>query len=436
MNKFYSKFSSSLHGDIIVPGDKSISQRSLILASIAIGMSKIKGISNSEDVNNLIKNLKLLGIKIIKKKNILNISGVGIGGLSAPYKELYMGNSGTATRLMLGVLCNQNFEVKVTGDKSLNKRNMYELIKPLKEMGAEIHSKRNSLPIIFKGFNETMPIIYNQDLPSAQIKSAILLASLNSPGITTIVENIFTRDHTEILLKELGAEIKIKETSKKKIIKIRGQKELIAKNISIAGDPSAAAIVGAAALITKNSQIKIKNVNLNKTRITFFKILKKMNANIKISNKKNISGEKTADITFKSSNLKGINLNKKTVNEMIDEIPIFSILAVFAKGKSSFSGGETLKNKESNRINSLYQGLKSCKIKIIKKKDGLIINGVKKEENIKNATIKTFYDHRIAMVFMIMGLACKKKIKVDNLDCIKTSFPNFLTLMRSIRAKI
>ena len=134
--------------------------------------------------------------------------------------------------------------------------------------------------------------------------------------------------------------------------------------------------------------------------------------------------------------MKGINLNKKTVNEMIDEIPIFSILAVFAKGKSSFSGGETLKNKESNRINSLYQGLKSCKIKIIKKKDGLIINGVKKEENIKNATIKTFYDHRIAMVFMIMGLACKKKIKVDNLDCIKTSFPNFLTLMRSIRAKI
>ena len=311
MNQFYSKPCNFLNGTIEVPGDKSISQRILILGSMAIGTTKIMGASYSEDVNNLIKNLKLLGVKIKKKKTSTIISGVGIGGLSAPKKKLNMGNSGTATRLMLGILCNQGFEVKIIGDKSLSNRNMHELIKPLRQMGAKINCKNNKLPIMIKGYNETIPIIYNQKIPSAQIKSAILMASLNSPGLTTIIENIPTRNHTEILLKKLGGNIQIKEFREKKIIKIIGQKELKANNFFIAGDASAAAIVGSAALITSKSEIKIKKVNINKTRITFFNILKKMNANIKISNKKKISNEQVADITFKSSSLKGIHLEKK-----------------------------------------------------------------------------------------------------------------------------
>ena len=434
MNQFYSKHSNSLNGVVEVPGDKSISQRILILGSLAIGTTKIKGISYSEDANNLIKNLKLLGVKIIKQKTSAIVRGVGIGGLSPTTKKLYMGNSGTATRLMLGALCNQDFEVKFVGNKSLSNRNMYELIKPLRQMGVKINCKNNKLPITIKGFNETIPIIYDQKIPSAQIKSAILIASLNSPGLTTIIENTPTRNHTEILLKKIGAKIQIKKIKEKNIIKINGQKELNAKDIVIAGDPSAAAIVGSAALITPQSEIKIKKVNMNKTRITFFNILKKMNAKIKIFNKKEISNEQVADITFKSSNLKGIHLGKKTVANMIDEIPIFSILATFAEGNSSFIGGNELKNKESNRIKSLYEGLTACKIKVKKKMDGLQITGNGKDNIFVNAKIKTYYDHRIAMAFLVMGLASKKEITVDNINCIKTSFPNFLTLMKDIGA--
>ena len=399
---------------------------------MAIGTTQIKGISCSEDVTNLIKNLKLLGVKIIKKDSFTYVKGVGIGGFNPPKKKLFMGNSGTAARLMLGAMCNQDFEVKFFGDKSLNNRSMYELIKPLRKMGAKINCKDNKLPITIKGLNETMPIIYNQKIPSAQIKSSVLIASLNSPGLTTIIENIPTRNHTEILLKKIGAKIQIKKTKEKNIIKIIGQKELNAQNILIGGDPSAAAIIGAAALVTPKSEIKIKKVNVNKTRTTFFKILKKMNANIEISNKKKISSEQIADITFKSSKLKGIHLKKKTVANMIDEIPIFSILASFAKGKSSFTGGNELKNKESNRIKSIYEGLAACKIKVKKSVDGLKITGNEKKDNPKNVKIKTYDDHRIAMAFLIMGLASKKKIIIDNPDCIKTSFPNFIRLIKSL----
>ena len=200
------------------------------------------------------------------------------------------------------------------------------------------------------------------------------------------------------------------------------------------GDPSSAAIIGSSALITKKSEIKIKNININKTRITFFNILRKMNAKIKISNKKIISKEIVGDITFKSSNLKGIHLNKQTVANMIDEIPIFCILASFAKGNSSFAGGKELKNKESNRIKSLYEGLKKCGIKVKKKSEGLMILGNSNNSNTNLVKVKTYFDHRIAMSFLIMGIASNKRIIVDNTSCIKTSFPNFLTLMKSIGA--
>ena len=434
MYQILSKSSSSLNGIINLPGDKSISQRCLILGSLSIGTTKIKGMSFSEDVNNLINNLKLLGIQIIKEKEIIKIIGVGIGGLRKPKKNLYMGNSGTATRLMMGTLCNQNFKVNIVGDKSLNNRDMNKLIEPLKEMGAEIKSKNNKLPIVITGNKESIPISYNQIIPSAQIKSSILLASLGSPGITTIVENIPTRNHTEILLKNFGANINIKKSGKKNIIKIIGQKELTAKNIIIGGDPSAAAIVGAGALITRKSLIKIKNININKTRTAFFNILKKMGANILISNKRKVSNEDIADITFKSSNLKGINLNKTDVANMIDEIPIFSILASFAKGSSSFKGGNELKNKESDRIKSIYEGLTACKIKVKKNYDGLKITGSK--NNPIGAKVKTYYDHRIAMAFIIMGLNCKEGIEIDDERCLKTSFPNFIPLIKSLGANI
>ena len=236
MNKLSSNPINSLKGIVNIPGDKSISHRSLILGALSIGITKIDGIAFSEDILNLIKTLKALGVKIIIKGKIIIVHGVGIGGLKKT-KKLYMGNSGTATRLMMGVLSNQEFKVNISGDKSLSKRPMQRIIEPLTKMGAEIKSKNGKLPIIIKGVNETLPINYNLIIPSAQIKSSILLASLGTPGLTTIVENIPTRDHTEILLKLFGAKIQIKRKKNKNLILLKGQKELIAKNITISGDP-------------------------------------------------------------------------------------------------------------------------------------------------------------------------------------------------------
>lgn len=435
MNQLLSHKINSLNGTITVPGDKSISQRALILSSVAIGTSEIYGISFSEDVLNLIKNLKLLGVNIIIKERKIIVHGNGINGFKKTKKILDMGNSGTATRLMMGVLSNHEFEIKITGDKSLTKRPMDRIIEPLIKMGAEIKSNNNKLPITLTGVSETLPIKYILPIPSAQVKSSILLASLGTPGKTTIIENIPTRDHTEILLKLFGANIKIKKKKNKNLIELQGQKDLVGTKINICGDISSAAIVGAASLINPKSQLKIKNVNINKTRNAFFKVLKQMNANIRFSNKRKISNEDVADITFESSKLKGIHLKKKTVVEMIDEIPVFSILAAYASGNSSFSGGNELRYKESDRINSIYKGLLACKVKVKKKLDGLIIKG-KKNNVYGNSKIKTYLDHRIAMAFLIMGTASEKTIKIDDGNCIKTSFPNFVNLMNNIGAKI
>ena len=421
----------SLKAIVEVPGDKSISHRSLIIGALAIGITEISGLSFSEDILHLIKSLKAPGVKIISNKKKLIIHGVGVGGFRKPKNSLYMGNSGTATRLIMGALSNQEFSVNITGDRSLSKRPMDRIIKPLTKMGIEIKSKNGKLPINLKGLSETLPINYNLEIPSAQIKSSILLAALGSPGLTSIVESTPTRNHTEILLQLFGSDIKIK----KKLIQLRGQSGLIGNKIKISGDSSSAAIVGTAALIVPNSEIKIKNVNINKTRIAFFNILKKMNANIYISKKRSISNEDTADITFKSSKLKGIKLKKDAVVNMIDEIPIFSVLASFASGKSSFSGASELKYKESNRINSIYDGLLKCNVKVKKKRDGLDIIG-SKNKPYGGSMIQSNFDHRIAMSFLVMGCASEKKIKINEKKCIKTSFPNFVKLMNSLGAKI
>ena len=434
MNHLSSSPVNTLKGTINVPGDKSISQRCLILGALSIGTTEIKGISESEDVNNLIKNLKKLGVNILKKKDVVKIHGVGIGGFEKPKNILDMGNSGTATRLLLGALANQSFKVTVTGDKSLKDRPMKRIITPLNKMGIEIKSKNNMLPIQINGLNETLPITYEMPMPSAQVKSCILLSSLSSPGKTTIIEKISTRDHTEILLKLFGAGIKTKKENNKSIIEILGQKELVGRKINISADPSSAAIIGSGGLLTNKSEIKIKNVNMNKTRSTFFKILKKMKANIYFSNKKIVDNENVADITFKSSNLSAINLKKSIVTQMIDEIPIFCILASFANGVSTFTGGEELKYKESNRLETIYNGLKACRIKVIKKKDGLKIFGSQKP--VGGCLIKTKFDHRIAMSFLIMGLNSQKKIIVDKPNCINTSFPKFKYLLNTLGGKI
>ena len=298
---------------------------------------------------------------------------------------MYCGNAGTLVRLLSGLLATSNLKVNLTGDSSLKKRPMKRIIDPLSKIGANFFpKKKTTLPLSFEGTNMPLAQNFEEKIGSAQIKSSILLASLNTPGITSVMAAP-SRDHTENLLKYINAEIKIKKIKKKDLITLKGMRNLFNFNLEVFGDQSSCAPFIILTLLTPKSKLVIKNVNCNPTRLGFVKILKKMNAKIKISNKKKISNEQVADITFKSSSLKGIHLGKKTVSNMIDEIPIFSILAAFAEGNSSFIGGNELKNKESDRIKSLYEGLRACKIKVKKKANGLHITGNKKNNTIVKA---------------------------------------------------
>jgi len=427
--------SNSLKGKVIIPGDKSISHRSVIIPAISKGTSRISNILESEDVKRTINALIKLGVKIEKKDKKLFIYGNGLRSLIKSNKNLYLGNSGTSARLLIAVLSCQYFDTKITGDSSLSKRPMDRIINPLKMMGGNFLSNNNFLPIVIKGNRKLKPIRYNLNIPSAQIKSGIILASLHIKGKTQIIEKLLTRNHTEIMLKTFGANIKINKYPNKKIITLCGQKELKASNINIPGDFSSAAFFIVAALITKGSSITLKNINLNPTRTGLLKALKLMKGKIKIKNKKIINGEVVGDILVKYSKLEGCNLNKKIAPTMIDEFPILAIAAANASNPSKFYNLKELKVKESNRLLAISKNLKKCGVKNIIKNDDLIIFPQNKKSN-KVIKINSKKDHRIAMSFAIMGMVSKKGIIINNAEFINTSFPKFIKTINNIGGKI
>ena len=433
MKHIISKKSFRLAGYAKVPGDKSISHRALIISSMCIGQSKIKGLLESEDVFATMNALKTLGVKIEKSNECWFVNGVGIFGFKEPTEYLDLGNSGTGARLILGAIMGSSILANLKGDASLSKRPMGRILTPLKMMGAKIISSNNEkLPITIKGPKEVFPLNYSSKISSAQIKSSILLSGLAASGKTVFKEPNESRNHTEKMLSSLGANIQSKtlEDGSYKV-ELDGNPVLRSGNINVPCDPSSAAFLVVAAVICPESKIELKNIMINKGRDGLFKTLKEMGAKINIFNKKNNGGEETASIIAEYSQLKGITVPSKRVPSMIDEYPILSIAASCAEGKTVMDGISELRVKESDRIKIISNGLIKAGVKTIEKAESLTIYGSKV---VGGCSIDSELDHRIAMSFLILGLISKEPIKVLRPSTIETSFPNFYKIMIELGA--
>ena len=429
--------SKKLKGNILIPGDKSISHRLVILSSIAIGKSNIKGILKSDDIMKTIDAMKNFGasIEFSNPYNCL-IKGVGLGGLAEPKSALDFGNSGTAARLIMGLSASHPITTLFVGDTSLSMRPMNRVLKSLVNFGSSYSlRKENYLPAILKGSDNPIPFSFDLEEPSAQIKSAVLLGALNTPGITTVKDKFNTRDHTERLLGLYGANINITKKRNAKEISIKGVNELNGIDVSVPGDPSSALFPIIAALICKNSDIIVKNVLINSTRDGAFRVLKNMGADISFLNHRIMAAEDVYDIRVRSSKLRGVDVPRKFSPTMIDDYPILAVAASMAKGKTHFKGINELRFKESDRFTGIINLLEKNGVRVESKKDTIIIHG-RCELKKGGIEIKTNLDHRMAMSALIMGLVSKKEIKIDNSDTIKTSFPSFYKVMIKVGAKL
>ena len=429
--------SKKLKGNILIPGDKSISHRLIILSSIAIGRSNIKGILKSDDIMKTIGAMQNFGASI-EFKNSFNcsIKGVGLGGLLEPKSALDFGNSGTAARLIMGLSASHSITTLYVGDSSLSIRPMDRVLKPLINFGSNYSLRKdNYLPAILKGSDNPIPFSFDLEEPSAQIKSAVLLGALNTPGITTVKDKFNTRDHTERLLGLYGANINITKKRNAKEISIKGVNELNGIDVSVPGDPSSALFPIIAALICKNSDIIVKNVLINSTRDGAFRVLKNMGADISFLNHRIMAAEDVYDIRVRSSKLRGVDVPRKFSPTMIDDYPILAVAASMAKGKTHFKGINELRFKESDRFTGIINLLEKNGVRVESKKDTIIIHG-RCELKKGGIEIKTNLDHRMAMSALIMGLVSKKEIKIDNSETIKTSFPSFYKVMIKVGAKL
>jgi len=417
------KIVSGLKGEINIPGDKSISHRSIIIPSISKGICEISNILKSEDVMHTLKAFQLMGVKIEEMKNKIIIYGRGLNSLQKPNREIQLGNSGTSARLLTGLLSAQKFNTTLLGDKSLMARPMKRITDPLKLMNAKITTSNGCLPIKIYG-SELKNIEITINIPSAQIKSGIILATLFVKGKSTIYEINTTRNHTEIMLESFGADIDISKANDRTKIIVIGKKELLAKNIEVPADLSSSAFFIVAALINKNSNIKLKNININPTRKGILTALEKMGANINITNNRFINKEPVADIFVKSSKLHGCELDEKFAKLMIDEYPILSIAAACANSPSMFKGLGELRLKESNRLELIKTNLIRCGCYCEINGDDLFIDPLNKTK-VNKKNIKTDFDHRIAMAFAVMGSKIGN-LSIEDPESIKTSFPTFV----------
>ena len=414
--------SKALFGKIMIPGDKSISHRSIILGSITEGELTIKNFLYSDDCLKTISAMKQLGANIMVYNKKISISGKGLDGLCKPKNIIDAGNSGTLIRLLTGVLSTQNFTSSLTGDESLRSRPMDRIIKPLGNCGAKIISDNSKAPLTINPNSKLSSIDYVQEIASAQIKSCLMLAALFIKGKHSFYEKITTRDHTENLLEHFGCDI---ERTNNRIV-MSGRQKLIANDIEISSDISSAAFFIVAALISEESDIVIPNVNINPYRIGIITALKQMKANINLKNLRVISNERVADIEIKSSKLVSININGDIISTLIDELPILFIACAVADGTSIISGIEELRYKESNRIEAMEEGLKAIGINVSSSYDSIQITG----GEIIGGKVDSYDDHRIAMSFAVAGIISKKSVTICNTKNISTSFPTFVDLLR------
>lgn len=426
--------SRGLNGKVRVPGDKSISHRALILAALAVGTTRIDGLLESEDVLATAAALEALGAGVSREDGAWLVQGRGTAGLAKSPGELDFGNSGTGARLMMGVMAGQDVSAKFTGDESLSRRPMGRVLDPLKKMGLGVSGNGNTLPLTLTGTPDLIPIEYELPVPSAQVKSAVLLAGLHAPGRTTVYEREATRDHTERMLKHFGAEIDVREEAGRTAITVSGNAELSARDVVVPGDPSSAAFLVAAALVTGASDITVEGVLVNPTRTGFYDTLKEMGASIQYMNAREEGGEPVADIRAVSGPLKGVTVPASRAPSMIDEYPVLSVVAALAEGETRMEGLKELRVKESDRLAATLAGLGACGVEAEAGEDWLTVKGGSSVPG--GGRVQTHLDHRIAMAFLVLGMAADAPVSVDDAATIATSFPDFAELMRKLGANI
>ena len=427
--------SKKLSGLISIPGDKSISHRAIIFGSLCVGKTTVMGLLESEDVQRTIEAVRQLGAKVDKKDGKWEVYGFGVGGFTSPENVIDCGNSGTTCRLIMGAISTTPISAIFVGDKSLSQRPMDRVIEPLSRIGVKCSARDGSfLPITLEGISSAMPSDFEAKVDSAQVKSAILLAGLNSRGTTKYVERTLTRDHTERMLMAFGGKIKTEKTENGYAHYLQGLQELKPQEIMIPSDPSSASFFIATALMVEGSDITIKNICMNETRIGFLKVVNKMGARIEVNNKKTICGELVADLRVKYSRLKGVEVPENLVASMIDEFPILSVLAALAEGKTEMREIGELKVKESDRISSMAKGLRQCGVDVEFGEDYMIVKG--KKEVRGGQMINTFNDHRIAMSFICLGQVAERPIKISETISISTSFPGFIEKFKEIGANL
>jgi 3-phosphoshikimate 1-carboxyvinyltransferase len=435
---------SSFSGTLSIPGDKSISHRALILGASATGETEISGILESEDVLCTADALSAMGVTIERDKandkttSVWRVLGRGVGGLCEPSRVLDMGNSGTAARLLLGLLATHPFSAVLSGDASLSKRPMKRVMTPLSLIGATFTARNDGLlPISVTGTPTPMPTRYTSPVASAQIKSAILLAGLNTPGLTQVVEPQPSRDHTELMLRHFGAKVTVEPDAKEGVeISLSGQPELSGQKISVPGDPSSAAFPLAAALLVPGSRLTLENVGVNPLRTGLFETLQEMGAHIEYANQRTIAGEDVADIYVEERPLYGVHVPPQRAARMIDEYPILAVIAARATGETRMSGLAELRLKESDRLSAMAQGLEACGVSVEASEDEMVVHGVGDGAIEGGATIAVNLDHRIAMAFLVLGGISEKPITIDEDTSIATSFPGFVERMSDLGADI
>ena len=426
MSNFLTSNSGPLKGSIKVPGDKSISHRSIMLGSIAEGVTRVSGFLEGEDSLATLNAFRDMGVQIERNGSNVVIHGVGMRGLKEPKNPLNLGNSGTSIRLMSGLLSAQNFDSKLCGDESLSTRPMGRVINPLREMGADIFGDDSRPPLTIKGGSKLSGIEYTLPVASAQIKSCLLLAGLYGEGITTVIENGISRDHTERMLRGFGYDV----ISSNNRISLLGGGSLKGCDIEVPSDISSAAFFMVAGCISKDSSITLNSVNINPTRTGVIDILKLMGGNIELLNQRIQAGELIADIKVSSSKLKGIEIPENLIPLAIDEFPVLFIAASCAEGETVLTGAKELRVKESDRIQVMADGLTSLGIENHVLEDGIRILGG--EFTKQASSIKSHHDHRISMAFAIASVRSEFDIEVEGVDNVKTSFPNFVELANSI----
>ncbi|NUB44199.1 3-phosphoshikimate 1-carboxyvinyltransferase [Fertoebacter nigrum] len=427
-----------LTGRADVPGDKSISHRALIFGAMAVGETRITGLLEGQDVLDTAKAMRAFGAEVVQHgPGAWSVHGVGVGGFSEPADVIDCGNSGTGARLIMGCMATHAMTATFTGDASLRKRPMGRVTDPLSLFGAQAYGRKGGrLPMTLVGAANPVPVRYATPVASAQVKSAVLLAGLNAPGQTVVIEREATRDHSERMLLGFGAELTVEKTAEGNVITLTGQPELRPQTVAVPRDPSSAAFPVCAALVVEGSDVFVPGVSQNLTRNGLYITLVEMGADIAFENPREEGGEPVADLRVRFGPMKGIEVPPERAPSMIDEYPILSVVAAFAEGVTVMRGVKELRVKESDRIDAMARGLEACGVRIEEDEDTLTVHGMGPGGVPGGATCKTHIDHRIAMSFLILGMAAKAPVSVDDASPIATSFPIFEGLMRSLGADL